>query len=282
MPGSAAQRHDEMVRAYDAQRSRLRMQGGDDRWSASAQRFRLDPRRPMDALLSGIGAFIETGDVLLDVGGGAGRLSLPFADRCKEIVDIEPSQGMGEAFLASATEAGIANARLITADWLGAPPVEGDVSLVANVTYFVPEIVPFVERLVLASRRRVIIAVASTPPPNQGAALFRVVNGHDQALVPGHSELLPVLWEMGVLPDVRVLAAPGRGTAILGRSHPTREATIESALGADAPENDAGREAARQRVEAAFDELFERTGEVYRLRLVPEPRVMLITWEPGA
>jgi hypothetical protein len=36
-------------------------------------------------------------------------------------------------------------------------------------------------------------------------ALFRLVYGAEQAPVPGYRELLPVLWELGILPDVHVL-----------------------------------------------------------------------------
>src|SRR5207245_1920564 len=65
-------------------------------------------------------------------------------------------RGLGE-------EAGIGNARLVKADWQDAPEVRSDVSLVSHVTYFVAEIVPFLEKLIAASRRRVIIGVSSTP-----------------------------------------------------------------------------------------------------------------------
>jgi len=72
------------------------------------------------------------------------------------------------------------------------------------VTYFVREIVPFVTKLASAARR-VMITVWSVANPNQNAALFRLVYGAEQAPVPGYRELLPVLWELGILPDVHVL-----------------------------------------------------------------------------
>ena len=84
----------------------------------------------------------------------------------------------------------------------------GDVVLTCDVTYFVRDIVPFIEKMNGAARRRVIVLVWSEPPPNRGADLFRRVYGEPLAPMPGHRELLPVLWDMGILPDVHVLPDP--------------------------------------------------------------------------
>ena len=51
------------------------------------------------------------------------------------------------------------------------------------------------------------MTVWSVPPPNQSAAIFQLVYGEEQEQSPGHRELLPVLWEMGILPEVQVLSA---------------------------------------------------------------------------
>ena len=45
-------------------------------------------------------------------------------------------------------------------------------------------------------------SVANT---NQSAPLFHLVYGEEQVAAPGHRELLPVLWELGILPNVHVL-----------------------------------------------------------------------------
>jgi SAM-dependent methyltransferase len=269
----AAETYRDMVLATDAQR--LRRQRSDppaNRWDTAAQRFRDNPRRDLDDNLQAIAGFLGPEDVLLDVGGGAGRYALPLALRCKEVINVEPSPGMGAEFEASAKEAAIANARWIESDWLSVRDVTGDVSLVANVTYFVADIVPFIEKLVAASRRRVILAVSSTPPPNQGADMYRLINGEDQAPVPGHRALLPVLWDMGILPNVRVV---GSGASTLaGRVFGTKDEAIEAQIGQlEGPERDH----AIQTLAAHFDALFRPAPGGFR-RNMGEPKLLLITW----
>ena len=105
--------------------------------------------------------------------------------------------------------------------------IEGDVAVTCDVTYFVRDIVPFIERMQSVARRRVMICVWSEPPPNRGADLFRRVYGEPLSPMPGHRELLPVLWDMGVLPDVRVLPNP---TWWEDWHHPTRAEALDSAI----------------------------------------------------
>ena len=247
-----------------------------DRWSPGAQRFREDPFREhetLQALLS----FVQPADTVLDVGGGAGRY-LPLALHCKDYVNVEPAAGMGGQFEAAVKEAGITNARWLQEDWFKAE-IEGDVTFCANVVYYIEDIVPFVERLDRASRRRVMIVIHSVPPTNIGAKLYQCVNEKEQSLAPGHRELLPVLWDMGLLPDVHVL---GPSDFIAERArYASRDEAIESVL----PSTRSAEElaAVRGRLESHFDELFTLMPDGYVRGPVGTSagvsRVLLITWE---
>lgn len=269
---TAADEHRARVEAVNAQQARLSGARRPDFWEGQAARFRMDPRRKLDRNMEALASLIEPGDVVVDVGGGAGRTCLPLALRCREVINVEPSQGMGEQFLASAREAGIANAQLVPVGWLEAEGVEGDVLLAFNVTYFIPDIVPFISKLAAAARRRVIIGVWSVPPPNADAPLFRLVHGEDQLPLPGHRELLPVLWEMGILPDIQVLPEQ--------RNRGALPATREDAVKVWSAQLSAGdRERAAAVIDANFDALFERTPEGYRPAWREESRELLITWE---
>ena len=267
------------VEAVRAQRARIygEQQDGDP-WGDQANRFALDPHRVMDGNLEALAGYIQPNDVLIDVGGGAGRLSLPLALGCRQVINAEPSTGMGSQFSRLTAEAGISNATWLQTDWIDAKGIQGDVVITADVTYFVREVVSFVRKLAATASRRVIIAVWSIPPPNRSSRLFQLVHGEEQEPCPGHRELLAVLWEMGLLPDVRVL--PGLPWWDV-QFHQSRSEALESALGRHQwlRPDDAAR--ARDMLEDRFDELFRWSPQGFQPVWRPEIRELLITWETG-
>jgi hypothetical protein len=280
---SAAEQYAASVDAVNAQRARLHGEvHSDDPWAGDrVQRFRYDPHRSLDANLEIIASYVEREDVLIDVGGGAGRISLPLALRCREVINVDASPAMLAAFEELAAQAGIRNARALKSNWLAADGIRGDVTLAANVTYFVRDIVPFMRKLAAAARRRVIVLVWSEPPPNQSRGLFRLVYGEDLALLPGHRALLPVLWEMGILPDVRILplrltlaSLPRQG----GYPRTAEEAITSTLNGRWLARRD--RDHARRVIEAHFHELFAESAEGFRPLWQMDSREVLITWEP--
>jgi hypothetical protein len=278
---TAVETYAALVDAASAQRSRIHgHQPAEDRFGGSvAQRFRFDPHRSLDANLQVVASYVQPEDVLVDVGGGAGRIGLPLALRCRQVINVDASPGMLAEFEACTAEAGITNARSVLADWLAAADISGDVSLASSVTYFVRDIVPFIEKMIAASRRRVMLALWSVPSPNQTAPLFRLVYGEEQAPAPGHRELLPVLWEMGLLPDVRVLPdipmIPGAMRPGLPQTH--QDAVHWALQGRWLRPEDQAR--ACDLVEAHFHELFAQRPEGFFPLWYQATRQLLITWE---
>ena len=271
---SAAAAYAAMVDAVNAQQARLRRRPSDaDRWAGPmAERFRADPRRELDPNLAEIAGYVQAEDTLVDVGGGAGRLGLPLALRSRELINVDPSAGMRAQFDDLVRQAGITNARFVQAVWPADEPIIGDLVLTAHVTYFVREIGPFVQGLRRAARRRVLIVLRSVPPPMALAAVFAVAHGEPQAPVPSYRELLPVLWEEGLLPELRLLPVAARGQ--VGWPVPTPEDALALALDRVGLPDDA---AARVAVQRRFDELFERDSTGWWPRQ-DEARELLITW----
>lgn len=276
--GTATERHDALVAAYDAQQ--LRFAGPkQDAWAVLAKNFQMDPRRPLDALLTKVASYLQEDDTLLDVGGGAGRLSLPLALRCREVVIVDPSTGMREVFEATVKDASIDNARFVHAGWLDANDIAGDVALVAHVTYFVPQIAPFIERLQSATRR-VIVGARSVPPPNQAAPVFKLAHSEELAPVPGPDELLAVLAEMGIdaeLIDVGPAALPATFTVAQTREDAVKFEVEASIRFGWLKKEDAERLAGL--IDKHFDELFEKTERGYMRRSALAAHDLLITWE---
>ena len=59
------------------------------------QLLKTDPRRPLDANLKALTDLIEPSDTIVDVGGGAGRMSLPLALRCHSVTNISQRDSHG-------------------------------------------------------------------------------------------------------------------------------------------------------------------------------------------
>ena len=254
-----------------------------DPWSGQAARqFRFDPHRDLGGNLAIIASYVRPDDVLVDVGGGAGRVCLPLALKCRQVVNVEPSPGMAAEFESLAQEAGITNARLVPS-YLPSPAspageTRGDISFSADVTYFVREIADFISQLEAVAIRRVMITVWSEPPPNRRAKLFQLVYSEEQAVLPGHRQLLPVLWEMGILPDVRVLPESPWWE---DQTPQTKEDAVEMIL-EDRWLKPEDRDRARNLIESHFDELFAPSQAGYVPQWRSDMRELLITWETRA
>ena len=178
---TAAELYAHRVDAALAQRARLRgPQPRSDLFAGLPEDSPLlttDPRRPLEPNLEILASYISPDDVIVDAGGGAGRISLPLALRCREVINVEPSGAMAAAFAANVRRAAITNARVVPGDWLTTEPPTGTVALVNHVTYLTREIVPFLEKLGRAGRRRVLMTVNSPPPPSRHQVLFQLVHG---------------------------------------------------------------------------------------------------------
>ena len=272
-----AARHD----AVTTQHSRIfGPQPPSDFWGAMAQLFRMDPSRDLDPNLDVVASYLRADDVFIDVGGGAGRVGLPLARRCREVVMVEPSQGMGAEFDAIHREAGIRNARRVQAEWMDADDIVGDVVFAGCVTYFVGDIVPFLEKLVASARRRVMITLWSEPPGCNAGPLFRLAHGEPQEPQPGFRELMSVLWEQNILPDLLVLPGVPRweNDNRENDNHVSREDAIERALNGGWYRHE-DRERVFGIVEDNFDNLFIRGPGGFRQNRNRPLRELLITWE---
>ena len=262
--------------AVQSQNSRIYgPSSGDDPWGAAARQFRFDPRRELDRNMLVIASYVQPDDIVADVGGGAGRVGLPLALQCKEVLNIEPSPGMGAEFETLVREANISNGRLIPSSFAEVQELTSDIVITADVTYFVRDIVAFIRKLEATASRRVMITIWSEPPPNRSGDFFALVYGEKQAVLPGLSQLMPVLSDMGIYPDVHVMPANPwwENQPISIKSDAVDMLLMDRVT---KPED---REHVRLLIEDNFDRLFS-IGEkgfvpIWRLDM----RELLITWE---
>ena len=247
-----------------------------DHWADLAELFRLDPRRPRDANLLTLAEYLRPSDRFVDVGGGAGRIALALAGDVREVVLVEPSEGMRGQFAAARDEAGIGNT-VVFPDWWMDSDVTGDVIHLSDVTYFVRDIVPFVTKLHNSASRRVMITVWRPTPGDMGAEIRKVVYGEQPPRWPGLPELSAVLWDMGLLPEIRPL--PDEPWWLMDDE---RDLSPEGAIDLAMRWLDSEDDATRASVSANLDRLFDSpTGDGLTPRWMSRPRTVLLTWETG-
>ncbi len=281
-----AQNYTARVNAVLNQRTRLRGPQPEDVFEKMPPKHPLlvsDARRPLDPNLQVIASsYLKPEDLLLDVGGGSGRYSLPLALSCREVINIDPSPTMIAGFAANAERAGIKNIRSIAADWLEIDPPPSDIALVAHVLYLTLDIVPFIEKLQQSVRRRILILVNDPPPPSWNRVLFEYLFGEKEEIVPGHVELVDVLQEMGIKPEIQPLGPMSLPPSL----PPTREAAIQVALGAFLgeqwgfwPLGSELEERLRKVLQTRFDELFIQTPNGFKPGWIQRGNEVLLTWQ---
>jgi len=177
-----------------------------DFYASVASNFRADPRRTGEAALDLLRGLVRPGETWLDIGAGGGRYALPLALYAKDVIAVEPSEGMQSILWQGMAEHGISNITVIPARW----PMEArlnaaDVALIAHIGYDIEEIGPFVDAME-ASARRLCVAVLTQPsPPHLAERFWPPIHGEDRVRLPALAEFLVLLLARGRLFDVRIV-----------------------------------------------------------------------------
>jgi SAM-dependent methyltransferase len=202
---SAADNWRQRVEAHHAQTHRAR---GDrpegDLWSGLTGRFRGDPTRE-DPVLDLVGSWLTPEKTVLDVGGGAGRYAVPLAPKARHVTVVEPSPAMLSTLSEATKEAGINNVSSVAETWEAAKVEAHDIIFCANVVYGVTDIVPFLRKLDDVARETVAIVVFMEAPLAVFSPLWKAAHQEERINLPALPELLPVLWEMEIFPDVAMM-----------------------------------------------------------------------------
>ena len=180
-----------------------------DFWRNLAPMFRADPYRTDDEVLNVLLEMVSEDATVLDVGGGAGRFAIPLAMKCRKATVVDPSPSMLEQLDEAVSEVEGISVAGVNADWEVAEIDGADLVLCSHVVYGVADIRPFVQKLHDHARRRVVMVSFVDSPQAGVAPLWEPVYGEERINLPALPELMNVLWEMGIYPNVRMLAPTG-------------------------------------------------------------------------
>ena len=164
------------------------------------------------------------------------------------------------------------NIVLVASSWEEAEIGAADIVLCVQVLYTVKDIVPFVRKLEAHALEKVLVVLYENPPHSQANPLWPGVHGQERLKLPSLRELMQVLWEMGIYPDLEMQSPQEpRGfesrERLLGRLRP--RLMVE-------PGSDGER-----RLEEVLTDILEEVDGRFKIRGVPTFRPALVWWRTG-
>jgi hypothetical protein len=200
----------ERVRANRAQAERLRESQTDDHYAPVTNLFVADPRRTGEPALDRLLGLARADATWLDIGAGAGRYALPLALQVREVIAVEPSDGMRRALRTGMAEHGIGNVRVVPGTWpealdqLGDLPA-ADMALIAHVGYDIEGIGPFLDGMEAATRDRCVAMMTDQSPASVADPFWPIVHGQVRMALPAMPEFVELLRARGRDPHVEVV-----------------------------------------------------------------------------
>jgi molybdenum cofactor cytidylyltransferase len=197
---------------------------GSDFYGPVTALFRADPRRTDEPTLDALLALARPGDTWLDIGAGAGRYALPLALRVREVIAVEPSDGMRSALAELMAEEGIHNVRAIADRWPPEPgsPSDGlraDVALIAHLGYDIEAIGPFFDAMEAAARRLCVAVLMERQPSSIADPFWPPLHGEERVALPALDELVTLLRARGREPAVAMEERAPRGFGSVDELH---------------------------------------------------------------
>ncbi len=175
-----------------------------DFYAPVAASFKADPRRTDEEALNMLRSLVLPGDRWLDIGAGGGRYALPLALIAKEVVALDPSQGMLAVLRQGMAEYGIDNVRVIEARWPAAEPVQADVCLMSHIGYDIEEIGPFLDAMDAAADRLCVAVLLARAPAFVAEPFWPIVHGEERTPLPALREFLGLQMARGRICEVRL------------------------------------------------------------------------------
>jgi SAM-dependent methyltransferase len=230
-----------------------------DYWARRAGRFAAFSREDHpDPFLDKVLAHVDGQSTVLDVGAGTGRHTVPMARVVRQVVAVEPSPAMASRLREWAQEEGLANVELIEGSWPDADAPVCDLAVCSHVLYPIAEIEPFLRRLDGSASRWCFLWLHDEQIALESLGLWERFHGEPRAPQPTFRDVLPVLWQMGLRPNLEMSAIPA-GWSWESMDEAAEEGRVHLAI----PEDEATETRLRQMLAAT---LVEREGRLFEPR----------------
>ena len=175
-----------------------------DFYAPVAASFKADPRRTDEEALNILRALVRPGERWLDIGAGGGRYTLPLALLAKEVIALDPSEGMLAVLREGMDEHAIENVRVVESRWPAGEAVEADVCLISHIGYDIEEIGPFLDAMDAAASRLCVAVLLARAPAFVAEPFWPIVHGEERAPLPALREFLTLQMARGRLCEVRL------------------------------------------------------------------------------
>ena len=200
------------VASSDQSRRSLEKSQIEDSWNQLSARFApVAEGEPEDPMITLMRPWLGPDDRVLDVGCGAGRLTVPLAGVCRSIIGVDSSSTMLNLLSEQVRDRQISNVRIDESTWEDWPEESADVVLMSHLLYSVHPIEEFLEKAHRVAGRRIIVMLSTAQPVAFFHPLWEAVHGEPRIEPTGANELRSVLESWGIAVDVRAMeAVPAR------------------------------------------------------------------------
>jgi SAM-dependent methyltransferase len=171
-------------------------------WDRRAPAFARSTRARVDDFLDVVRPYVSSRKTLVDVGAGAGRFSLPLAERLEWVTAVEPSEGM-RALIPIRD-----NMTVVASTWEDAVVAPADLVICCHVMYGVEDPVAFIEKMARCARERIFVMLREGRERHPASIIRERLRGREDPRLPRFSDLFLLLVQMGIAPDVTFIRYP--------------------------------------------------------------------------